>query len=89
MVDLSTAAATQRELLDQHTRDIVQWHFGPDTGSNFWLEKTKTLDFDPLKDINGLAMGTSALSGQATVCVRNGRDHRLPKVSGRHGRPLD
>ena len=54
MVDLSTAAATQRELLDQHTRDIVQWHFGPDTGSNFWLEKTKTLDFDPLKDINGL-----------------------------------
>jgi len=31
---------------------MVQWHFGPDTGSRFWLEKAKELDFDPLRDVN-------------------------------------
>ncbi|MEV5705083.1 phenazine antibiotic biosynthesis protein [Actinoallomurus sp. NPDC052274] len=29
----------------------MQWHFGPDTGSPFWLEKAKTLDFDPRTDV--------------------------------------
>ena len=42
----------QKELLDQHTREMVQWHFGDDTGCEFWLEKKKTFDFDPLKDVN-------------------------------------
>jgi phenylacetate-coenzyme A ligase PaaK-like adenylate-forming protein len=29
----------------------MRWHFGPDTGSPFWLERAKRLDFDPRTDI--------------------------------------
>lgn len=42
-----------RERLDAHVREIVQWHFNPETGCPFWLEKAKELDFDPLKDVQG------------------------------------
>ncbi len=41
-----------RERLDAHVREIVQWHFHPDTGTPFWLERAKTYKFDPLKDVN-------------------------------------
>ncbi|MSR53349.1 MAG: hypothetical protein EXS09_08665 [Gemmataceae bacterium] len=39
--------------LDAQVRDVVRWHFSPDTGTPFWLEKAKTFNFDPLKDVNG------------------------------------
>jgi phenylacetate-coenzyme A ligase PaaK-like adenylate-forming protein len=42
-----------REQLDAHVRDIVAWHFNPDTGTPFWLERAKTLGFDPRKEVNG------------------------------------
>lgn len=29
----------------------IQWHFAPSTGSKYWLERAKTLPFDPRKDI--------------------------------------
>ncbi len=51
-VDVASLAAKQREKLDAQTREIVQWHFSPETGSPFWLEKAKELDFDPLQDVN-------------------------------------
>ena len=38
--------------LDQHVQETVQWHFNPETGSPFWLEKTGELNFDPLKEVN-------------------------------------
>src|SRR5262249_6305130 len=40
-----------KEQLDAHTREIVQWHFSPDTGAPFWLEKAKSFNFNPLKDV--------------------------------------
>ncbi len=40
-----------REALDAHVRDTMQWHFGPETGSPFWLEFAKKLDFDPRRDV--------------------------------------
>jgi hypothetical protein len=40
-----------REQLDAHVRDIVAWHFNPDTGCPFWLDFAKKLDFDPRKEI--------------------------------------
>ena len=43
-----TAARTQ---LDAHVRDIVQWHFSPETGCPFWLERAANLDFDPRQEI--------------------------------------
>jgi phenylacetate-coenzyme A ligase PaaK-like adenylate-forming protein len=42
-----------RAQLDAQVRDIVRWHFSPDTGTPFWLEKAKSFKFDPLKDVNG------------------------------------
>ena len=39
--------------LDQHVRDMVQWHFDPDTGCDFWLDFASKLDFDPRTRIHG------------------------------------
>jgi phenylacetate-coenzyme A ligase PaaK-like adenylate-forming protein len=39
--------------LDAHVREIVRWHFSPETGTPFWLEKAKTFKFNPLTDVNG------------------------------------
>ncbi|MEU3963795.1 aminotransferase class III-fold pyridoxal phosphate-dependent enzyme [Streptomyces buecherae] len=33
----------------------MEWHFNPKTGSRFWLERAKSLDFDPRKDIRSEA----------------------------------
>ncbi|HTU18881.1 MAG TPA: hypothetical protein VMG10_12550 [Gemmataceae bacterium] len=40
-----------RQRLDAHVREIVQWHFHPDTGTPFWLERAKSFKFNPLKDV--------------------------------------
>jgi phenylacetate-coenzyme A ligase PaaK-like adenylate-forming protein len=42
-----------REQLDAQVREIVRWHFSPDTGTPFWLERAKTFNFNPLKDVQG------------------------------------
>jgi phenylacetate-coenzyme A ligase PaaK-like adenylate-forming protein len=42
-----------REKLDAHTREIVNWHFSPETGTPFWLDKAKTLGFDPRQEVHG------------------------------------
>jgi hypothetical protein len=52
---LSAKVHAAREALDQQVREIVQWHFSPDTGTPFWLDKAKTYKFNPLKDIQGFA----------------------------------
>jgi hypothetical protein len=39
--------------LDQHVREIVNWHFDPETGCRFWLDYAQNLDFDPIKEIGG------------------------------------
>jgi phenylacetate-coenzyme A ligase PaaK-like adenylate-forming protein len=42
-----------RERLDAHVREVVAWHFDPQTGTPFWLERAKTFKFDPGKDVKG------------------------------------
>lgn len=42
-----------REKLDAQVREIVRWHFSPDTGTPFWLERAKSFKFNPLKDVQG------------------------------------
>lgn len=37
--------------LDEWTREIIHWHFHPDTGSPFWLKQAERLEIDPLKDV--------------------------------------
>ena len=28
----------------------MHWHFGPDTGSRYWLNRAKTLDFNSMAE---------------------------------------
>jgi phenylacetate-coenzyme A ligase PaaK-like adenylate-forming protein len=57
----TTAAASPaqvqqaKEKLDAHVREIVAWHFDPEKGTPFWLEKAKSFNFDPRKDVKGFA----------------------------------
>ena len=41
--------------LDAHTVEMVKWHFSPETGCPYWLDRAKSLAFDPLKDIRSFA----------------------------------
>src|SRR5215471_6201824 len=50
---LQTKVQAAREKLDARVREIVRWHFSPDTGTPFWLERAKSFNFDPLKDVKG------------------------------------
>lgn len=36
-----------RERLDEHVRQLVKWHFRPETGCPFWLEFKESCGFDP------------------------------------------
>lgn len=40
-----------RKQLDAHFVETVRWHFSPETGTPFWLEKAKEFSFDPLRDV--------------------------------------
>ena len=46
-------AGQARERLDAHVREMVQWHFSPQTGSPFWLDRAARLGFDPREKIGG------------------------------------
>jgi acyl-CoA synthetase (AMP-forming)/AMP-acid ligase II len=35
----------------EYVRAAMAWHFSPETGSPFWLERAKSLDFDPRTDV--------------------------------------
>lgn len=37
--------------LDNWVKEIMKWHFSEETGCDFWLERKKQLDFDPINDI--------------------------------------
>jgi phenylacetate-coenzyme A ligase PaaK-like adenylate-forming protein len=51
---LENSVTQARTALDAHVREIVRWHFSPETGCPFWLEKAQTFDFDPLRDVQGV-----------------------------------
>jgi len=50
--DLQALVAQSRTRLDQHVQDIVRWHFHPETGCPFWLERKQELGFDPLDEVH-------------------------------------
>jgi len=41
-----------RETLDATVREVVAWHFDPATGSPFWLDYAKKLNWDPRREIH-------------------------------------
>ena len=40
-----------REKLDAHLREIIGWHFSPETGCQFWLDWVKKAGWDPRKEV--------------------------------------
>jgi phenylacetate-coenzyme A ligase PaaK-like adenylate-forming protein len=50
--DLSVMAQQAKEQLDAHVREIVNWHFNPETGCPFWLDFASKLSWDPRREIN-------------------------------------
>lgn len=51
--DLSQRAADARHALDAHVREMVAWHFSPETGCPFWLDYAQKLPFDPREKVQG------------------------------------
>lgn len=49
--EMQTKIQAAKERLDAHVREMVEWHFNPETGCEYWLEKAKGYDFDPRKDV--------------------------------------
>lgn len=43
--------AAQRQL-DAHVREIVRWHFSPETGCPFWLDWAKQAGWDPAEEVH-------------------------------------
>jgi hypothetical protein len=42
-----------QDTLDAHVRDIVRWHFSPETGCPFWLEWAQRAGWDPVATVKG------------------------------------
>jgi hypothetical protein len=53
MSDLGKKIKESKKILDAHVREIVSWHFDPQTGTPFWLEYASKLEFDPRAEIEG------------------------------------
>jgi phenylacetate-coenzyme A ligase PaaK-like adenylate-forming protein len=51
MTDRDPNIQTTREQLDGHVREIIQWHFSPETGCPFWLDWARTAGWDPRDEI--------------------------------------
>jgi hypothetical protein len=48
-------AQAARNALDAQVRDVVAWHFDPETGCPFWIDYAKRLGWDPRREITGFA----------------------------------
>jgi phenylacetate-coenzyme A ligase PaaK-like adenylate-forming protein len=46
-----SAAASAPGALDTWVREVIDWHFHPDTGSPFWLEFAKKAGWDPRREV--------------------------------------
>src|ERR1043165_672931 len=56
MSSVSPAAIKKgEEQLHSHVREIVQWHFSPETGCPFWLDWAKKAGWNPASEIKSFA----------------------------------
>ncbi|MEM7144329.1 MAG: AMP-binding protein [Verrucomicrobiota bacterium] len=47
----ATASGSPAEALDERVREIIDWHFSPETGCPFWLDWAKEAGWDPRTEI--------------------------------------
>jgi len=50
---LDSESATLRR--DAHLREMIEWHFDPETGTPFWLDWAESVGWDPRHEISGFA----------------------------------
>ena len=53
--ELEARASQAREALDAWVREVVSWHFSPETGTPFWLDFARTAGFDPRREVRSYA----------------------------------
>jgi phenylacetate-coenzyme A ligase PaaK-like adenylate-forming protein len=51
----SAAVLTAHTRLDVHVREMIAWHFSPETGCPFWLEWARRAGWDPRQRIKSFA----------------------------------
>lgn len=49
---LQERVTAHKSALDAHVREIVEWHFNPETGCPFWLDFAAKAGWDPRKEIH-------------------------------------
>ena len=49
------AIKSAAQKLDAHVREIIQWHFSPETGTPFWLDWAKKAGWDPRTEVKSFA----------------------------------
>ncbi|WCJ59981.1 hypothetical protein NXS98_02310 [Fontisphaera persica] len=47
--------ARAQAALDAHTRQMIEWHFSPETGCPFWLEWARQAGWDPRQEVHSFA----------------------------------
>ena len=52
---LTSAVDTARTTLDAWVREVIDWHFDPQTGCDFWLRWAQQAGWDPRKEIRSYA----------------------------------
>ena len=83
---LESNARQAREHLDAHVREIIRWHFSPETGCPFWLDVAAKRNWDPRKTVNSFA-DLNQFGHFEDDWLRGGPVRRwLPK--GLEGRPM-
>ncbi|MEW6212242.1 MAG: hypothetical protein AB1631_28190 [Acidobacteriota bacterium] len=84
--DLSLRIQEAKTRLDSQVREIIEWHFNPQTGCPFWLEFARKLDWDPRREIHSFE-DLKKFPPFEDEWLRGGPVRRwLPK--GLEGRPL-
>jgi acyl-CoA synthetase (AMP-forming)/AMP-acid ligase II len=68
---------------DEFIQAAMEWHFSPETGSQFWLERARSLEFDPRADVR--SFDDLALFANVTDELRDVRVADLiPRGYGEH-----
>jgi phenylacetate-coenzyme A ligase PaaK-like adenylate-forming protein len=52
MSTLEHSVQEAKQDLDAHIREIIHWHFSPETGCPFWIEWVGKQDWNPVEEIN-------------------------------------
>ncbi len=53
--DIVERVRAAEEVRDAHVREIVRWHFSPETGTPVWLEWAQKAGIDPVSQLTGYA----------------------------------